>query len=145
MKKAFRFFLFVSCLCLLACNSANHKDNRDASPGMALVAPEVAATVEITKAILNPSGLVVNKVAGHVYCGEGPQQRPASHARLDLASKEKVLTTTTTNMDGSYELIYKNGFRDGYQITINAKCGQTKTNLPTGLVKQETRVDFWIK
>ncbi|MBL7545159.1 MAG: hypothetical protein JNL11_15180 [Bdellovibrionaceae bacterium] len=146
MKYALRLALFISGTFLLSCNSANHQNDREASTTTSLVAPEVAATIEITKAILDPSGLVVNTIKGHIYCGEGVTQRPANRARIDLVSKGKILTSTTSNMDGTYQMNYKAGFKEGYQITItSSKCGQKTEPLPANLVKQQVSIDFWIK
>ncbi len=119
--------------------------NSDGSPTDLIVVPQLAAPVYVAAALLDSSGRAVNKISGRVYCGDGMKQRPANRARIDVLDKAKVLTTITTDMDGSYTLQYKPGFREDFQFSISANCGQVKDTLRKDVIKNFAEVDFWIK
>lgn len=126
-------------------SSVQKERNADGSPAEILLYPSAAAPVYLAAAILDTAGQTVNTISGHVYCGEGINQKPANLARIELLDKNKVLTTVTTDLGGSYSLVYKKGFQGGFQFSITAKCGQLKETLRPELVKNHSEVDFWIK
>lgn len=129
----------------MSCTAPSRRDDSDTAPMQTIIYPEIAAAAEIVSAVVDPSGRVLKSIKGHVYCGDGLTQKPANRAQIDLVEKNKILVSATSNMDGSYEMIYKKGFRSDYQITISSKCGNTQTSLPIELVKNQTDIDFWIK
>ena len=142
-----RYFLLTAILLLTSCviTPDQREKNPDGSTAAVMLFPQAAAPVYIAAALLDQSGRVLNKISGHVYCGDGVKQRPANRARIELWEKTKILTTITTDMDGSYSLNYKPGFKEDFHFMISSSCGQLKDVLRKEVVKNYDTVDFWIK
>lgn len=126
-------------------SSVQKERNSDGTPADVVLYPSVAAPIYAVAALIDSSGRTVNAISGNVYCGEGLNQKPANLARIELVEKNKVLTTSTTDLRGTYHLTYKPGFKSNYQFSITAKCGQVTETLRPELVKNQAQVDFWIK
>lgn len=149
--KAIGFIIFhILILTLLSCvapppQREKNPDGSEVSPALVFAAPQIAAPFYIGAALLDSSGRVLNKISGHVYCGEGAEQRPANRARMELWDKTKILTTVTTDMDGSYTFNYKPGFKEDFKFSISAGCGKINETLRKDVVRNYDTVDFWIK
>ncbi len=126
-------------------SSVQNERNADGSKAEVALYPSEAAPFYLAAALIDSAGRTINSISGTVYCGDGLNQKPANLARIDLLDKNKVLTTVTTNLDGTYNLKYKPGFKGDFQFSITARCGNLKETLRPELVKNHAQVDFWVK
>jgi hypothetical protein len=88
---------------------------------------------------------VTRKISGRIYCGDGPSQRPANKAAIELVNNKKVVRSTTSESDGTYSFSATFELEGGYSFSIKSNCGQIAAPVPSDLTKDLENQDFWIK
>ena len=66
---------------------------------------------------------IQRKVSGKITCGEGFSQRPAGHVTISLIEGNKVVASTSSNSDGTYNVLVSAAIEKTYQLKASSKCG----------------------
>lgn len=73
--------------------------------------------------------LILRKISGNVWCGEGLTKRPANHARVELKKKKELVASFSTGADGAYTLSAPLEQDAIYLLTAKSSCGNSKNEL----------------
>ena len=88
---------------------------------------------------------VTRKISGRIYCSEGMKQVPANKATIEIRNKNKVVRSTSAEVDGTYAFSSTFELEGEYVFAIIARCGKLTVALPRDLTNDLINQDFWIK
>ncbi|MGE0634312.1 MAG: hypothetical protein AB7O96_17995 [Pseudobdellovibrionaceae bacterium] len=134
------FWIVFTNFCVAGCISGPKNADQKFSEKLNADSYESSGTV-LGVPVLTRAPLV-RKISGKVLCGEGLSLRPATYVAISLLDNGKVVATSSTDMNGEYNLSTSVSADKTYKIHASSKCGTSSKEVS---LKDQSNFDLILK